>query len=313
MDKKVAFLFPGQGAQYSGMGKDFFENFTIAKHVFESADDLLKYKLSQIIFEGPEELLKKTVNSQVAIFVVSVAILKVIEKEYPELRPSICAGLSLGEYTALFASGRIAFQDALRLVEKRAGYMNEACEKNSGTMAAVIGLDANIIEETLAKLNPPHLVWTANFNTDDQTVISGSKEGVLAASAVLQDIGAKRIIPLKVHGAFHSGLMKEAQQKLKPEILNTELASSEIDIIMNVCASAVLSSDDIKKYLILQMTNGVRWRQSIQDMEKKEVDVYIEIGPSKTLTAMNKKNKVKGLSFNIDKVGDLELLGDVVQ
>jgi [acyl-carrier-protein] S-malonyltransferase len=306
MNKNIAFLFPGQGAQYVGMGKDFFENFTIAKEIYEEANDLLHYDLSKIIFEGPDTLLKKTVYSQVAIFVTSIACLNVLNHEFQGITPKVCAGLSLGEYTALVASNKISFEDALILVQKRAQFMNDSCSKTSGTMAAIIGLDANIIEETIAKLNPPHLVWTANYNTIDQTVISGSIDGVNTASNVLQEIGAKKVIPLKVHGAFHSGLMMDSQLLLKPEIENTIFKTSEVDIVMNVCGNFVRSVEDIKKYLILQVTNSVRWKQSIESIEKNGVDIYLEIGPSRTLTMMNLKNKVKGMSLNLDKISDLE-------
>ena len=308
MSKKLAFLFPGQGAQYIGMGKEVFDNFSIAKELYEEANDILHYDLTKIVFEGPENLLKETVYSQVAIFVTSVALLKVLKHEFLDVLPSVCAGLSLGEYTALVASDKISFEDALVLVQKRAQFMNDSCVKTSGTMAAILGLDSNIIEETIARLNPPHLVWTANYNTVDQTVISGSIEGVDTAAKVLQEIGAKKIVPLKVHGAFHSGLMIDSQLLLKPEIENTCFKNSNIDIVMNVSGDFVRSIADIKKYLILQVTNSVRWKQSIETIDKQGIDIYLEIGPSKTLTMMNLKNKVKGTTLNLEKISDLEKL-----
>lgn len=306
MNKKVAFLFPGQGAQYVGMGKDFYESFLVAKEIFEEAGDILHLDLSKIIFEGPENLLKQTIYSQVAIFVTSIASLNVLKHEFPSLVPKVCAGLSLGEYTALVASDKISFEDALVLVQKRARFMNDSCNKNSGTMAAILGLDPNIIDETIAKLNPPHQVWTANYNTFDQTVISGSIAGVETASRALEEMGAKKVIPLKVHGAFHSGLMADSQFLLRPEIEAAIFKSSDIDIVMNVSGNYARSVEEIKKYLTLQVTSSVRWKQSIETIDKSEVDLYIEIGPSKTLTMMNLKNKVKGISLNLDKISDLE-------
>jgi len=308
MSKKIAFLFPGQGAQYIGMGKEIFDNFSIAKEIYEAANDILHYDLAKIVFEGPENLLKETVYSQVAIFVTSIALLNVLKHEFPDVLPSVCAGLSLGEYTALAASDKISFEDALLLVQKRAQFMNASCVKTSGTMAAILGLDSNIIDETIAKLNPPHLIWTANYNTIDQTVISGSIEGVDIAAKVLQEIGAKKVVPLKVHGAFHSGLMIDSQLLLKPEIENTCFKNSNIDIVMNVSGDFVRSVADIKKYLILQVTNSVRWKQSIETIDKQGIDLYLEIGPSKTLTMMNLKNKVKGVTLNLEKISDLEKL-----
>lgn len=306
MSKNIAFLFPGQGAQYVGMGKDFFENFSISKALFEEANDILHFDLSKVIFEGPENLLKQTVNSQVAIFVTSISSLKVLKHEFPSLVPQVCAGLSLGEYTALVAAGKISFEEALILVQKRAQLMNNSCVKTPGTMAAIMGLDSNIIDETIAKLNPPHLVWTANYNTFDQTVISGSIEGVDTASKVLQEIGAKKVIPLKVHGAFHSGLMMDSQLLLKPEIESASFTGSDIDIVMNVSGNFVKSAEEIKKFLIMQVTSSVRWRQSIETIDKSGIDLYIEIGPCRSLTMMNLKNKVKGNSLNLDKISDLE-------
>jgi [acyl-carrier-protein] S-malonyltransferase len=308
MSKKLAFLFPGQGAQYIGMGKEIFDNFSIAKEIYEAANDILHYDLAKIVFEGPENLLKETVYSQVAIFVTSIALLNVLKHEFLDVLPSVCAGLSLGEYTALAASDKISFEDSLLLVQKRAQFMNASCVKTSGTMAAILGLDSNIIDETIAKLNPPHLIWTANYNTIDQTVISGSIEGVDTAAKVLQELGAKKVVPLKVHGAFHSGLMIDSQLLLKPEIENTCFKNSNIDIVMNVSGDFVSSVADIKKYLILQVTNSVRWKQSIETIDKQGIDLYLEIGPSKTLTMMNLKNKVKGVTLNLEKISDLEKL-----
>jgi [acyl-carrier-protein] S-malonyltransferase len=177
-------------------------------------------------------------------------------------------------------------------------------------MSAVLGLDASIIEETIAKLNPPNNVWAANFNTKDQTVISGSVEGVETASAALMEIGARKIVPLQVHGAFHSGLMIEAQEKLKPEIENANIVESPINLVMNVCGNYISSVEEIKKYLILQVTNGVRWKQGIQNMEENSINCYLEIGPSKTLTMMNKKNKVPGISINVGKISDLDKISN---
>ena len=313
MDKKIAFIFPGQGAQYVGMGKDFFDSFSIAKQLFEEANDLLHFNLSEIIFNGPEDSLKKTVNNQVAIFVTAAALLQVLKDELPHIIPNVCAGLSLGEYTALYASNKISFKDALLLIQKRAQFMNDASEKTCGTMAAVIGLDANIIEETIKKINPPNLVWVANYNTVNQTVISGTIEGVEAATAALQEIGAKRVMPLKVSGAFHSGLMIDAQEKMKIQIEATNFESSDIDIIMNVPGDYVRSVENIKKYLILQITNSIRWVQSIAMMEKNKVEIYLEIGPSKTLSMMNRKNNVSGISINLDKISDLEKISHEIR
>ena len=238
---KIAWIFPGQGAQYAGMGKDFFDSFLVAKETFQQADDLLGFPLSRIIFEGPEDLLTQTKHSQVAILVTSMAVLRVLQKEFPHLKPSICAGLSLGEYTALCASGRLGFADTLLLVQERARLMNEACENTPGTMAAVLGLDAADVEAVVKDLEG---VWVANFNAPGQTVISGTKEGVEKGILALKEKGAKRAIPLAVHGAFHSALMQSAEKGLAPWIEKANLQASPIDFVMNVPGDFVQTNED---------------------------------------------------------------------
>lgn len=305
--KKFAFLFPGQGAQYSSMGKDFYDTFAIARHTFEEAEDILAFKVSDVIFNGSEEELKQTKNSQLAIFVNSVAILKTISQQLPELVPYVCAGLSLGEYTALYASQKIDFADALRLVRDRAYFMNDACEKFPGKMAAVMGIGAKELEELLSPLAESHQVWVANYNCPGQTVISGTQEGVEYATDFLKENGAKRVIPLQVHGAFHSGLMLPAQDNLAPKINKVPLNESSIKIVMNVPGDFVDSQTQMKDYLIKQVTSSVRWEQSINAMESHGIDCYFEIGCGKSLANMNKKigtNPTK----SIDKVMDLDVL-----
>lgn len=304
--KHIAFLFPGQGAQYVGMGKDFYESFEVARFVFQEADDLLSFSLSKILFEGPESRLIETKYSQLAIFVNSVALLRVLEKELPELSASVCAGLSLGEYTALYASGRLSFKETLHLVRSRGELMNRACEETAGTMAAVLGLSALEVEQIVDSLRPKESVWVANFNCPGQTVISGTKEGVTAAGEALKAKGAKRILPLQVHGAFHSGLMQRAQEGLAPLIARAPMQESEIALVMNVPGNYVEGIDQIKDNLTRQVTHSVRWEESIQAMKEKEVSLYLEIGCGKTLTGLNKKIGLTAPSLSLDKVVDLE-------
>lgn len=300
---KIAMIFPGQGAQYVGMGKDFFDSFAIAKETFQEADDLLGEKLSKVIFEGPEELLTQTRNSQIAIFVVSIAILRTTLKELPELKPALCAGLSLGEYTALCASGRLGFRETLHLVRERARLMNEACEKVPGTMAAVLGLDAAGIEAAVKDLQG---VWVANFNAPGQTVISGTKEGIEKAALVLKEKGAKRVLPLTVHGAFHSGLMRSAQEGLAPFIDRVSLKNSPIEFVMNVPGNFVHTDEEIRRHLKAQVTQSVRWEQGIAAMKEAGVELFLEIGCGKTLSGLNKKMGVPSI-LAIEKISDLEL------
>lgn len=299
---KKAFLFPGQGAQIVGMGKDFSDSFLVAKETFQQADELLKENLSKTVFEGPLELLTKTKNSQLAIFVSGVAILRVINQQMPDLVPDVCAGLSLGEYTALFASKRLGFEETLFLVQKRALFMNEACEKTEGTMAAVLGMSAQDIENAVQELEG---VWVANFNTPGQTVVSGTRAGIEKASFVLKDKGAKKIIPLNVHGAFHSGLMQTAQEGLRSFIEKSDLQESAIDLVMNVPGNYVKDPLKIRQFLIAQVTQSVRWEQSIFAMKEAGVQLFLEIGCGKTLSGFNRKMEVPIIG-SIEKVEDLE-------
>lgn len=287
MNKKIAFIFPGQGAQYPGMGKDFYDSFAIVRETFEEADDILGQNFTKLILEGPAEELMKTKNSQLAIFIVSAAIFRCIQQQRPDLQPIVCAGLSLGEYTALFASGKLSFAEALNLVRLRAQFMNDACEKTSGTMRVVLGLE----EEGVAKALPEG-VWIANLNCPGQVVIAGE------TAKMPQTLpGAKRIIPLDVSGAFHTPLMRTAQERLKPYIDAAALQESPIQLAMNVPGDFVESIDEIRKYLIQQVANPTRWEKEIRAMMQKGIELFIEIGPGKTLTGMNKKIGAAGLSI----------------
>lgn len=300
--KKIAFIFPGQGAQYVGMGKDFYDTFAIARETFQEADDLLGEKLSKIIFEGPEDILTQTRYSQVAIFVTSMAIFRTLRQQLPDWKPSVCAGLSLGEYTALCASGRLSFAETLRLVKERARLMNEACEKVPGTMAAVLGLDAAGTEAAVKGLRG---VWVANYNAPGQTVISGTKEGVERAAAVLKEKGARKVLPLTVHGAFHSGLMQSAQEGLEIAIQRAAIVESDVAFVMNVPGGFVKTVAEIRRNLINQVTQSVRWEQGIEAMKASGVNFYLEVGCGKTLTGLNKKMGISAMAA-VDKVADLD-------
>jgi [acyl-carrier-protein] S-malonyltransferase len=306
--KNLAFLFPGQGAQYPGMGKDFFDTFLVAREVFEEADDVLSFHLSRVIFEGSPEQLIETRYSQAAIFVASVAILRVLQQQMPQLDCSVCSGLSLGEYSALFASRRILFSDCLRLVQLRGRLLNEACEIVKGTMAAVLGLNAGEVLECIENLSD---VWVANYNCPGQTVISGTQQGVETATLLLRSKGARRVVPLQVQGAFHSPLMQRAQDQLMPAIKQVELFDSTTEFVMNVPGDFVCDSSEIRENLIRQVTHSVCWEQGIRAMMRRDVVMYIEIGCSKTLTGMNKKIDTIRPTVSIEKVSELETVASL--
>ncbi|HUD00835.1 MAG TPA: ACP S-malonyltransferase [Rhabdochlamydiaceae bacterium] len=298
---KIAFIFPGQGAQYVGMAKDFYEAYPIVRETFEEASKILSIDFTRLILEGPESELILTKNSQPAIFIVSVAILRCIQQQYPHLQPSVCAGLSLGEYTALYASGRISFEGALKIVAARGKYMQEACDEQQGTMRVVLGLDPAIVAEHL-----PENVWIANLNCPGQVVIAGRASAMAQAEELLKAQGAKRVLPLDVSGAFHTPLMHSAQDKLKSSLLTVTLHESAIRLVMNVPGDFVDSISEIRQHLIAQVASPTQWEKGIRLLE--DVDLYIEIGPGKTLTGMNKKIGVKGQTLNIEKMTDLENL-----
>jgi len=302
--QNYAFIFPGQGAQVIGMGKDFFDDFSVSKRVFEEADDLLKYKLSDIIFSGPKDKLALTENCQLAIFVNSIALLKAIQEVNPTILPKVCAGLSLGEYTALYAANKLDFENLIYLIQKRARLMDEACHKNQGTMAAVIGMDYDALNKAIKELED---VWIANLNTPTQIVISGKKTSIEKAKDLLKEKGARRVLLLDVQGAFHSPYMKYAEDRLKNDILNMDFLQSDIDLVMNYSAGFVQDIGNLKTNLIKQIGSTIRWCDSIKAIDEK-VDLFIEIGCGKTLTNMNKKIEVKTKSISIEKTKDLKEL-----
>ncbi len=301
--KRIALIFPGQGSQYPGMGKEMAASFAQAKETFEEADDLLAENLSRIILDGPENELTKTKNSQLGIFVVSAAILRALEGQIGKLSLTACSGLSLGEYTALWASGRLSFRETLFLIRERARLMNEACETRAGAMAAVLGLNEAEVLNALKSLSD---VWVANYNCPGQIVISGTKNGVNEASAALKNAGAKRVLPLQVSGAFHSGLMQSAQDGLKPFIERSGICESKVPFVMNVPGDFVSSATAVQANLISQVTHSVRWEQGILAIEKAGVDLYVEIGCGKTLSGLNRKIGVESPTISIEKLEEFE-------
>ncbi len=277
-------IFPGQGAQYSGMGLDLYENSVIAQELFEKANQILGFSITDIMFEGTAEDLKQTKVTQPAIFLHSVILANVLGDVF---KPQMVAGHSLGEFSALVANKTLSFEDGLKLVYQRALAMQKACELKPSTMAAVLGLEDDIVEKTCAEIDG--IVVAANYNCPGQLVISGDIEAINKACIALTEKGAKRALVLPVGGAFHSPLMEPAREELAAAIENTIFHQPSCPIYQNVTASAVSNSDDIKKNLMLQLTAPVRWTQTIQQMIKDGGTEFIEVGPGKVLQGLMRK------------------------
>lgn len=306
--RRIALIFPGQGAQYPGMGADFAAHYPIAKQTFEEADDLLGRALSQEIFYGTRERLKETCTSQLALYVVSIALFRVIRQLFPDLVPDTAAGLSLGEYTALTASEILPFSKGLALVNTRATAMHEACLKQSGSMEVVIGLEPGTIQEAINALKQQRggpLPSIANLNAPNQVVISGSSEALLALRPFLEQKQAKRILTLEVAGAFHSHLMQSAQDALAGPISECAFKPARCRLVMNVPGDFVLDKETQMRYLLQQVTSPVLWEQGIRNMEQAGITHYVEVGPGKSLTGMLKRTLPHRPALNIEKIEDL--------
>jgi len=279
-----AYVFPGQGAQFVGMGKDLYENSTQAKDLFEKANSILKFRITDIMFDGTDEELKQTKVTQPAIFLHSVILAMTLGQNF---KPDMVAGHSLGEFSALVANKTLSFEDGLRLVYARAMAMQKACEKNPSTMAAILGLDDKVVENILKNIK--EVVVPANYNCPGQLVISGSNEGIRIACEKLTEAGAKRALPLNVGGAFHSPLMEPARVELADAIHNTTFNRGICPIYQNVTGQSVADPEIIKNNLVSQLTSPVRWTQIMQNMIADGSKTIIEVGPGKVLQGLFKK------------------------
>lgn len=278
-----AYIFPGQGAQFVGMGKDLYENSEVAKELFEKANEILGFRITDIMFDGTAEDLKQTKVTQPAVFLHSV----ILAKNLGEFKPDMVAGHSLGEFSALVANGALSFEDGLRLVSQRALAMQKACEKEPSTMAAVLGLEDQVVEQVCKEIDG--IVVAANYNCPGQLVISGSTGAVTLACERMKEAGAKRALMLPVGGAFHSPLMKPAEEELAAAIANTTFSQPICPVYQNVTTTAVNDPEEIKKNLIAQLTAPVKWTQSVQQMIKDGGSEFIEVGPGKVLQGLVKK------------------------
>ncbi len=279
-----AYVFPGQGAQYPGMGKDLYENSPMAKELFEKANEILGFRITDLMFDGTEEDLRQTKVTQPAIFLHSVILAKTLGEKF---KPEMVAGHSLGEFSALVSAGALSFEDGLKLVSQRAMAMQKACEAEPSTMAAIVGLDDEIVEEVCASIDD--VVVAANYNCPGQLVISGSFAGIDKACEKLTEKGAKRALKLSVGGAFHSPLMEPARAELAEAIKNTAIVEPVCAIYQNVNAKPFTNPAEIKENLIAQLTAPVRWTQTVQNMLADGATSFVEIGPGKVLQGLIKK------------------------
>ena len=279
-----AFVFPGQGAQFVGMGKDLYDKSPIAKSLFDKANEILGFSITDLMFHGTDEDLRQTRVTQPAIFLHSVILAKVLGNDF---KPQMVAGHSLGEFSALVANGTLSFEDGLVLVSKRAAAMQKACEKEPSTMAAILGLDDEVVEKVCASIDD--VVVPANYNSPGQLVISGSNRGIELACEKLKEAGAKRALPLKVGGAFHSPLMEPARVELAKAIEGTPFEAPLCPIYQNVDAKPHTNPDDIKHNLISQLTSPVRWTQIMMNMLADGASSFTELGPGNVLQGLIKK------------------------
>ena len=302
---KVGFIFPGQGSQAVGMGKDLFEKYDSAKKVFETADNALGYKISEICFNGPEEVLKETKNTQPAILTTSVACLEALKSEC-DITPCATAGHSLGEYGALYTANVLSMEDAIKITGKRAELMNKAANETKGSMAAVIALSEEAINEGLKELQQEGKISVANYNCPGQTVITGEKHLIEKAVTLLKEKGAKRVIELAVSGAFHSELMKGAADKFAEYVKDFDFANGTIPVYENTDAKAVTDGNDLKERVSKQIYSPVHWTETIQNMVNDGVEVFIEIGCGKVLAGLNKKINAEIKTYNVYDIMSLE-------
>ena len=302
---KRAFLFPGQGAQTVGMGKDIFEKYEEARKVYDKASEISGIDLKKLCFEGPEEELNKTENTQIAILVTSLAMVEVLKSK--GIEAEISCGLSLGEYTALIYSGILSFEDGINLIKKRGYYMGNLMPDEEYSMAAVIGLDSKKIEEVCKEIMAlGKFVVPANYNCQVQTVVSGNKEAVEEAIEKLKTAGAKRVVPLKTSGPFHTSKLEKAKEAYSKELENIDFKTGKVKVIKNLDGTFYKENDNIKDILSNHIVNPVRFDKAIKLMKEENVEEYIEIGPGRTLTGFVKKDNKEAKTYNINSLESLE-------
>jgi [acyl-carrier-protein] S-malonyltransferase len=301
---KTAFIFPGQGAQYAGMGQDLYDRYPEAREVFDSADRVLGFSLSSLCFTGPEETLKLTENTQPAILTMSIAACRVLQKK--GIQPDYVAGHSLGEYSALVAAGALRLEDGVSLVRRRGRYMQEAVPEGVGAMAALLGVDLATVESICGRAAQGEVVAPANLNSESQIVIAGHKAAVERAAALAKEAGAKRAIMLQVSAPFHCELLKPAEERLAPEIDACAFADPCCSVITNVDAQPIATAAAARDGLKRQVSRPVRWQQSVQWLTAQGVDTFVELGPGKVLSGLVRAADKSVRTFNVEDEKSLE-------
>ena len=295
---KVAFVFPGQASQYAGMGKELAEQYPAARAVFSEADQTLGFSISKMCFEGTEEDLKLTANTQPAILTCSVAVVRVLAEK--GLAPDFVAGHSLGEYSALVAAGALKFADAVQLVRKRGSYMQEAVPAGVGAMAAIMGLSPAVVADACKRAAKGEICSAANLNSPEQTVISGHASAVKRAVEIASQLGAKRAVILAVSAPFHSALMAPAQEKLEKDLKQTEFAVLRVPLVTNVDADTIASGDEAREALVRQVTMPVRWEESVRLLIDEGVNTFVEVGPGRVLSGLLRQIERSVATLNVE-------------
>lgn len=307
---KLAFLFPGQASQYPGMGKDLAANFAESRSVFDEADAALGFPISQLCFEGSEDALKLTENTQPSILTVSVAAYRALAAR--GIQPDFAAGHSMGEYSALVAAGALEFSEAVKLVRQRGKYMQEAVPAGEGAMAAILGLSPADVAEVCKKAADGEVVSPANMNSPEQTVIAGSAAGVKRAVEIASQSGAKRAVILAVSAPFHCTMLSPAQKRLEPDLRAAKFTALRFPVITNVDAEAITTGEEARESLIRQVTMPVRWLESVREMIDQGVNIFVEVGPGKVLSGLLRQIDRSVRCFNVEDAASLQATLDKV-